>query len=213
MKNELQEGDVLFQVNTNETDEITTLTDNTRIVGQGDGGDNTDVGWFSLAILKAFIVGQLSYETTDHKVTSLTNQSTDAQYPSAKCVFDSLQIKKDRQFEADQLHNGIWLCNKRQSTLVIEDLSATATIPVGGALSSGELNVEHILVLNNISSGDISIVLSKNVGVDWMRAEAYRFSIKAGRTCELRCYITREEINEKPGLVANIRIFKDRNLY
>ena len=33
-------------------------------------------------------LGEENLETTDNKVTSLSNASTDTQYPSAKCVYD-----------------------------------------------------------------------------------------------------------------------------
>lgn len=36
----------------------------------------------------------VTYEQTSNKVTSLSSNSTDTQYPSAKCVFDELSTKQ-----------------------------------------------------------------------------------------------------------------------
>lgn len=43
-----------------------------------------------------YLIDQSSetYEQTSNKVTSLSNSSTDTQYPSAKCVYDGLATKQ-----------------------------------------------------------------------------------------------------------------------
>ena len=48
-----------------------------------------------------------SYEATTNKVTSLSSSSTDTQYPSAKCVFDSVPLKPVVVWEAETVSNGI----------------------------------------------------------------------------------------------------------
>ena len=47
------------------------------------------------------------YETTDNKVTSISAQSTDNEYPSAKCVYDNIRKKPVVVWEATTSSEGI----------------------------------------------------------------------------------------------------------
>lgn len=47
------------------------------------------------------------YETTTNKVTSLSSSSTDVQYPSAKCVYDSINLAPVVVWEVQSASNGI----------------------------------------------------------------------------------------------------------
>ncbi len=47
-----------------------------------------------------------SFEQTSNKVTSLSAASTDTQYPSAKCVYDSIPIKPVVVWEAETVSQG-----------------------------------------------------------------------------------------------------------
>lgn len=51
-------------------------------------------GLISKSILEAVITGK-NLETANNKVTSLNNESTDTEYPSAKAVYDSLSNKQE----------------------------------------------------------------------------------------------------------------------
>lgn len=46
------------------------------------------------------------YETTSNKVTSLSSESTDGQYPSAKCVYDNIRMKPVVVWEAQTVSQG-----------------------------------------------------------------------------------------------------------
>ena len=47
------------------------------------------------------------FEQASNKVTSLSSSSTDTQYPSAKCVYDSIPIKPAVVWEAETVSQGI----------------------------------------------------------------------------------------------------------
>lgn len=47
-----------------------------------------------------------SFEQTSNKVTSLSSQSTDTQYPSAKCVYDNIRRKPAVVWEAQTVSQG-----------------------------------------------------------------------------------------------------------
>lgn len=48
-----------------------------------------------------------AFEQSSNKVTSISPSSTDVQYPSAKCVFDSVPLKPVVVWEAETVSNGI----------------------------------------------------------------------------------------------------------
>lgn len=47
-----------------------------------------------------------AYESTSNKVTTLSTQSTDTQYPSAKCVFDNVRLNPVVVWEASTVSDG-----------------------------------------------------------------------------------------------------------
>ena len=60
-------------------------------------------GWEHIGTTEIDLSG---YEKTENKVTSLSNQSTDTQYPSAKCVYDELGGKQDTISDLNSIRSG-----------------------------------------------------------------------------------------------------------
>lgn len=55
----------------------------------------------------AIVINFNSYESTANKVTSLSESSTDIEYPSAKCVYDSIRLKPVVVWEAQTATQGL----------------------------------------------------------------------------------------------------------
>ena len=98
-------------------------------------------------------VDTASLEAKSNKVTSLSNSSTDTQYPSAKCVYDALAVKlgpEEEQVISAALNN----LNERVSTAVNDlnaDIQAKQDTLVSGT------NVKTINNQSIIGPGNITI--------------------------------------------------------
>lgn len=125
MNNQINAGDTMSQCNTNELTEVTTLTDNTRIVGQKDGNTNTNLGWFSLSRLKnAILISAIhSFYSTfiqNGKLACCSNSASE---------FDNAQTNSSNAFVSKGTLNN--LMADRWS----HDFDYKAYTPAGGAAS------------------------------------------------------------------------------
>lgn len=94
------------------------------------------------------------YETTSNKVTSLSSSSTDTQYPSAKCVFDSVGLKPVVVWEASTVSEGILATET--------DISANPTWQITNLDMSGFRTVELYIR----SGGDSNINYTSSIAIE-----------------------------------------------
>ena len=101
-------------------------------------------------------VNLASFEQTSNKVTSLSSASTDTQYPSAKCVYDSIRLKPVVVWQATTSSEGILAAET--------DISQTPTWQLTGLDMSGFKYVE--VYIRAGGSADVSCTPSIVVEID-----------------------------------------------
>ena len=96
------------------------------------------------------VSGWVAFETQNNKVTSISSASTDAQYPSAKAVYDELQLKQ----------NTIDSTHKLSSDLVDDTNNTNKFVRVG---SNGQIlgtDNNQLIWIDEMTNADIDLAIS-----------------------------------------------------
>lgn len=94
-------------------------------------------------------------EVTTNKVTSLSSSSTDTQYPSAKCVYDTLETYKDSYSTTEVRTNRTWIDGKPiyKKTIDYGQLPDSIPVTVNSGIT-GSVTVVNIYGIGIASSGN-----------------------------------------------------------
>lgn len=138
--------------------------------------DNADIIDGALNTISTSVSGK---ESTTNKVTSISSSSTDTQYPSAKLLYDQLQLKTNHdnvakdfwygtQAEYDALAtkdtNTIYMTDENSATPIATTIDENST---NSEIASAKAVYDKINDLNYISCG-ISSLLSISMPTAWI---------------------------------------------
>ena len=117
--------------------------------------DLTDIRRLSVTSSNSWNLVGIDVENSARKVTSLSSSSTDAQYPSAKLLYDQLQLKQDTLSSAqlDAVNSGIDSTKVGQIATNTSDISTINLKIPSSASSSNKMTVRNEVV----GSVDLSI--------------------------------------------------------
>ena len=119
-------------------------------------------------IMQLLVNYKVNYEETKNKVTSLSSGSTNTQYPSAKCVYDNLQLKADKSdtYTKSEIDTKLTSMLVYKGTLTVTELNALS--PSLTTTQTGWFyNVSDSGVLN---AGNVEVLAGDNVawtGTTW----------------------------------------------
>ena len=111
---------------------------------------------------------KMTFELKENKVTSLSSSSTDTQYPSAKCVYDNLELKADKSntYTKSEIDTKLTSMLVYKGSKTVAELNALS--PTLGETQTGWFyNVTDNGVLN---AGNVEVLSGDNVawtGSSW----------------------------------------------
>ena len=111
---------------------------------------------------------KMTFELKENKVTSLSSSSTDTQYPSAKCVYDNLELKADKSntYTKSEIDTKLTSMLVYKGSKTVAELNALS--PTLGEIQTGWFyNVTDSGVLN---AGNVEVLSGDNVawtGSSW----------------------------------------------
>ena len=120
-------------------------------------------------------------EDKTNKVTSISSSSTDTQYPSAKCVYDS-QEEQNTDIETLQLENTRLKATLPTTTGEGQDITLDKTaefefikppLPMGNSEQDGEPSPDNEVPITNVT-GDVEVVVSN---LDNTKSQTFTFPL------------------------------------
>jgi len=110
-----------------------------------------------------------------------------------------------------------WNLDEECQSISTLSVNVGTTIVISGHTDDSILRINHILRIDNTSNSGVTITLSNGVladtHIDYIRCCNNTITIPAGKSLELSCYITKENIGGTDKYVANVTEYNGLVLY